>query len=379
MTDTQDEPVDPPAPELSETEASEALPNLWLISDLEIGDLLSPDGFFSNVYKGLDKVHGVVAIKVPKPYKGETKELFEERLAHLAREGQRLKSAEHPNVVRVFQVLEVMKEQIPTGQLLLVTEFCKGGSAGSKITVNPMRLAGAKEVLTQAGRGVRYIHSLGMLHRDIKPDNILMDEHGNAKIADFGEVADVVANGIGLGNAYWKHAAPECFPPIGTGSVQSDIFAFGATAYRLINGDMRWDELGDKQTLILAGKFSEKLSWLPHIPKQWRTFIKKCLHDDQRQRYRSMDDVMNALASLPVDPDWFCEYSLTEVVWTAKSGKRNYKVVWDRRSATGQTWIFVNSPRGTTGQVVTRRGTPNLVSPEEALAGLEVFFASKRS
>lgn len=343
-------------------------------SGLIITKILSNDGFFSTVYEGHHAIHKKVAVKVLKPFLGEDPNSFTKRQIDLFAEGTKLKAAEHRNVVHVLDVLKAT-----SGQVVMVTEFCSGGSAKTMAAGAPLSLPVARKILVETAMGIQALHSLNMIHRDIKPANILIDSKGIARIADFGCVTDPLMNGIGLPNAYTQHRAPECYGQNGIGTVRSDVWAFGITAYRLIHSDLDWAEIGHVHAIVQAGKLAQTLTWLPHIPKEWRNFIKRCLSHTPTNRFDSFSDVVSALERLPIDPDWICQSSLTSVKWTRDRGQRVHEVLWDRTDSVDQQWFATNRPRNGEGKHMSLGRSNGRVSKEDARTGLEEFFEKLRS
>lgn len=209
---------------------------------------------------------------------------------------------------------------------------------------------------------------------------ILLDARGNAKLSDFGLVTDQIIAGFANFQGYYPHLAPECHANRLT-SEQSDIWAFGATAYRILNGDALWPGRGGGAavvTLVTQGGFAKQLDWLPHIPREWRTFVKKALHDDPTKRHESAADLLSALERLPVEPDWECNFTTPVVRWTWEKKGRIHEVVWDRTDPAAQSWAARTLPcQGSSGRPHTVDGSGGPVTFKEAQAGLEQFFESR--
>ncbi|MBL4687520.1 MAG: serine/threonine protein kinase, partial [Nannocystaceae bacterium] len=100
--------------------------------------------------------------------------------ARLLREAQSAGSLAHPNVVAVYQV------GTHKGQVYVVMEFVDGGTLHEWIREQPRSWEEIVDVYLQAGAGLAAAHRLGLVHRDFKPDNVLLDRHGVARVADFG-------------------------------------------------------------------------------------------------------------------------------------------------------------------------------------------------
>jgi serine/threonine-protein kinase len=126
-------------------------------------------GQFGDVFEGQDPVHGKVAVKVLKQAPGESTAEWAKRSENLLKEAQNLKAASHSNVVHVHNVVK----HSATDVVHLVAEFCDGGSVETDYKSGPFSLPVVRKIVTEACRGLEHIHSRGMIHRDIKPGNIL--------------------------------------------------------------------------------------------------------------------------------------------------------------------------------------------------------------
>jgi eukaryotic-like serine/threonine-protein kinase len=311
-----------------------------LQSGLVLGQIIGA-GHYGEVLLGSDPIHGDVAVKRLTAKPNETIAAWSQRKTGLLEEGQRLKLADHPNVVKVISLLE----DPANNGILLVLELCKGGSLQSKFDAGPMLLGEIRRVATEVTFGLQSIHARGMIHRDIKPANILLDEAGRAKIADFGLVTDDIILGYAGNAGYWDHLAIEFYQGRGT-SVKTDIWALGMTIYRLLHGK-DWYERSPKPKLSIAeGGFAKKLQWLPHVPAKWRRFIRSCMHDDSDLRFQSCDQVLSALASLPVEPNWQCSVSGLIVEWKKTVGDRRHTVTWTTHGVGKHEWSAVSEPTG---------------------------------
>ena len=237
-------------------------------------------GGFGKVYKAVDPVHGDVAIKVLKQALGESDPDWQMRKAGLIHEGQRLSEAHHQNVVNVFSIHESGDE------IMLVLEYCAGGSLDRGYKVGPLTPNTVKVYATQVALGLSALHARGMIHRDIKPANILLDGAGKARVGDFGLVTNNILLGYASAQGYGDHLAIEIHQGNGT-SVKTDIWALGMTLYRLLHGDVWYRENDSPRRTVPMGGFAGKLRWLPHVPNGWRRLIRKAMHDDTTKRFQT--------------------------------------------------------------------------------------------
>src|SRR5262249_38601135 len=150
------------------------------------------------------------------------------------REGRAIARLDHPNIVRVFDCDE------HHGRLYLVMEFLEGGSLKERLEDGPLAPAAAAELIASLAEAMQHAHERGVVHRDLKPGNVLFTPAGVAKVADFGlakrldsdSLAQTVTGTI-LGTA--AYMAPEQ----AVGKVReigppTDVYALGAILYECL-------------------------------------------------------------------------------------------------------------------------------------------------
>jgi serine/threonine-protein kinase len=335
-------------------------------------------GQSGDVFEGLCPVHGQVAVKVLKQRAGESSADWALRSNDLIKEGQKLKAASHPNVVQVLQVLKDSTNDV----IHLVVELCNGGSAEDAYMNGPLHLSQVRNIITGACRGLEHIHSCGMIHRDIKPANIMRHDH-ISKIGDFGLVSSNLLFGYASADGYVSHLAPEVFGDAitsGITSAKSDVWAMGMTTYRLLHGHDFYEQLlagkstTDIRQIILDGGFSRWLDWLPHVPEEWRRFVRKSMHDDTNQRFQTAHAMSQALARLPIVPSWSCTYTLKSVTWSRREDGRTITVEWTIHSPRRHEW-YAKRTGGGKRDVSVGGTSGRILSSTIARSELDAFFA----
>jgi serine/threonine-protein kinase len=126
-------------------------------------------------------------------------------------------------------------------------------------------------------------------------------------------------------------------------SFKTDIWALGMTVYRLMHGEDWYLDLAPDFMQVQKGGYAKKLPWLPHVPKDWRAFIRKCLNDDTDRRFQSARAVLSGLAKLSVNPTWECEPTDDDVKWSVVENGRRLEVGWVRNSG---AWNAMSYPVG---------------------------------
>ena len=342
-------------------------------SKLAVGKKLG-NGHFGEVYEGEDPVHGKIAVKIiardkamsPSEVKDDAK--WATRKAAIHKEAQFLSRATHRNVVPVHSINET-----PDGNSVQICmSFCPGGSYQDAFEKGPMTLAAARKLGTEVLMGLGALHSRGMLHRDIKPGNILCDATGVAQISDFGLVTDDLILGYGSQAGYSDHIAFEIWNG-GATSIRSDIWAFGMTMFRMLHGECWYDDAPSPQRIVQLGNFSDTLKWLPHIPANWRRAIRAMLRDDPSQRVQNSLQALNAMSTLTITPEWIVDVAPELVRWERTSKSRRNVVEWHRDSPRKHRWSAWSEPLDS-GRKMTLGGSDGAVGRTQAVAELEKYF-----
>ena len=325
-------------------------------------------GHFGKVYLGEDPAHGRVAVKVLAKRPIDSDAEWAAYKASFLAEAQHLSRATHRNVVQVYHIVAAADGN----SVQLCMAYCPGGSLQNAFEAGPMTLSAVRKVGTEVLMGLAALHARQMLHRDIKPGNILIDGAGVAKVGDFGLVTDDLLLGYGSQAGYSDHIAYEIWHGSGT-SAKSDIWAFGMTLYRLLHGKTWYEESPDPQMEIPNGGFARTLKWLPHVPGSWRRVIRKMLNDDPAARYQTAGQALDALSRLPVSPVWSITVTPDLVRWEQKRSMRLNVVEWKRYSQRRHEWLAWSEPLGD-GRKMTRGGSSRIVGSRQAVAELEAYF-----
>jgi serine/threonine protein kinase len=337
-----------------------------LLSGLKIGKELG-SGAFGTVYLGEDDAHGTVAVKKLTRDCSWPDPVWDAWKAAFLAEAQNLSKATHEHVVQVHHI--VKSEDGETFYICMA--YCPGGSLHGAFEKGPMPLPDVRKVGTDVLLGLAALHARGMLHRDIKPANILLNGK-RALIGDFGLVTDNIVFGYASDAGYYDHLAFEVWHGKGT-SERSDIWALGATLYRLLHGQIWYQQSPDPKDLIAGGGFADGLRWLPHIPKKWRRVIRQMMEDDSGKRYQNANQALSAVSSLPVSPAWETTIEPEKVRWELVSANRRKVVEW-KRVPRANEWTAWSEPTGK-GQKKTLGGSGGVVAANTAIKQLEKFLA----
>ncbi len=252
----------------------------------EIVEILG-EGGMAFVYKAKDKqLQRNVAIKTLKP-NYVNQERFVDRFR---REAQTAANLNHPNIVQIF---DWGIEDEP----YFVMEYIEGNTLTSIITGN--KTVGLNDILyigSQVANGLKEAHKHGLVHRDIKPGNIMITPDGKVKVTDFGivslqnEESDITKTGAVLGTASYISPEQAQGKPV---SFESDLYSLGTVLYELIAGNPPFT--GDSPiataTKHLTDKPEKLSNYRKDIPKALENAILKLLEKRPSDRFKSAEDL----------------------------------------------------------------------------------------
>jgi eukaryotic-like serine/threonine-protein kinase len=214
-------------------------PAMQIIGNYDLVEKVA-EGGMGSVWRARHRETGqIVAIKIMPAHMASNPTLLK-RFEQEFRAASRL---DHPNIVRAIDYGD-------TGSTpYLVMEFVEGESLGQKIErEGRMPEAEAIRIIAQVAQGLHRAHKQGIIHRDVKPDNVMVQPDGVAKLADLGLVKEVDADlnltktGRGLGTPHFM--APEQFRSAKDADIRADIYSLGATLYMMVTGELPFKSNG---------------------------------------------------------------------------------------------------------------------------------------
>ena len=262
-----------------------------IIKDRYKVEELLGEGGMAFVYKARDmQLERDVAIKTLKPnYVDQI--TFVERFK---REAQTAANLNHPNIVQIF---DWGIEEEP----YFVMEYIEGNTLTSIISSKrSVSLSDALFIGAQVANGLQAAHSQGLVHRDIKPGNIMITPDGKVKVTDFGivsiqdEESDITKTGSILGTA--SYISPEQAQGKAV-SIQSDLYSLGTVLYELITGNPPFEAESPIATATkhLTEKPERPSKYRKDLPKGIETAILKLLHKNAKDRFKSAEDLRASL------------------------------------------------------------------------------------
>lgn len=218
-------------------------------------------------------------------------------------EAQTVAHLEHPHIVPLHDFW-----RDPSGAYL-VMRYLRGGSAEAKLMRDgPWTLVDVARLVDEIGPALAVAHQAGVVHRDVKPANILFDEAGNSYLADFG-IAAATGSTPGGGLELRSAGSPLYVSPEqvrdGVASAQSDIYAFGVVLFELLTGEVPFGEADSVQAL-LARKLTDVVPSIipkrPDVPAAVDMVIQTATAVDPARRFESMSELVLAFRAATGGP-----------------------------------------------------------------------------
>ena len=200
---------------------------------------------------------------------------------------------DHPNIVTIYDFDQV------DGHYYIVMTLMRGGSLKGQIeTHGPLSPSRARTFLEQIACGLSYAHQRGLIHRNLEPSNVLIDENGNVRVANFGfgkasnyqqsAAFGLMKNSIGTA----AYMAPEIWEGK-EATALSDIYSLGCIAAEMLTGKRLFD--GDSTAQIVKEHVVDGPQLPAKMPEAWRKLILTCLAKNPAQRYPSANALLEDL------------------------------------------------------------------------------------
>ena len=253
-------------------------------------------GGMADVYKAMDhKLNRFVAVKVLKPEFREDTTFIKKFIS----EAQAAAGLTHPNIVNVFDVGD------DGGVYYIVMELIEGITLKEYISKKgKLSIKEATSIAIQVSMGLEAAHSHGIVHRDVKPQNIIISTDGKVKVTDFGIARAASSNTISsnvMGSVHYS--SPEQVRG-GYSDEKSDIYSLGITLYEMVTGRVPFD--GDTTVAIAIKHLQEEMVppsvYTPDLPYSLEQIILKCTQKSVDRRYSRMEDVIADLKHSLIDP-----------------------------------------------------------------------------
>ncbi len=245
-------------------------------------------GAMGVVYKARDKILGrPVAIKMIL----EDVEKIPEAMSRFVTEAQSAAALEHPGIITIYDIHA-------DAPMFIVMEFVEGKSLNDLLKGRKCPMSHFSNIALKICEPIAFAHKAHVVHRDIKPDNIMVTKNGGVKIADFG--LSRKGEGSGTTQIGQVMGTPYYMPPEqirgGAADGRSDIYALGITLYEMLTGTPPFRE-GDIAYLHMHEEPPRISVKNPEVPQRLEDVIMKCLRKEPEERFQSVDELLDALRS----------------------------------------------------------------------------------
>ena len=228
-----------------------------------------------------------------------------ERKRRFTQEAKAASALNHPHIITIHDISS------DGGVDFIAMEYVPGKTLDQLIPRNGMRLDEALKIAVQVADALAAAHAIGIVHRDVKPSNVMVSDQGRVKVLDFGMVKLTARGETGASDAITmggvqtgegrivgtvSYMSPEQAQGL-TVDERSDIFSFGSLLYEMISGQRPFQ--GDSSVMTLAAIIErEPPSLSGRLPEELERVLDRCLQKDVSRRYQHIADVRVALQEL---------------------------------------------------------------------------------
>jgi serine/threonine protein kinase len=244
------------------------------------------EGGMGVVYKAEDlKLHRFVALKFLPPHVSD-----DEAAQRFANEAHAVSALDHPNICAIYEI-----DQTPEGQMFIAMPCYEGASLQEMIKRGPLALDEAVGIAIQIARGLAKAHEKGIVHRDVKPGNILVTSDGLAKIVDFGLAklatqARLTRVGTTVGTVMYMSPEQASGQEV---DERGDIWSLGVVLYEMVTGRPPFE--GEHEQAIIYSILNQTPEpvgrILPAAPKDLERILTKALAKRPAERYQRMSEM----------------------------------------------------------------------------------------
>ena len=233
-----------------------------------------------------------------------------DRLHRFEQEASAASNLNHPNIITIHEV------GADEGHHYIATEFIDGVTLRRKIAGTPLEAVIVLDIAVQVASALEEAHSAGIVHRDIKPDNIMIRRNGYVKVLDFGlakltetidrSASDAEAStrvmvqtdaGVVMGTSHYMSPEQARGKPVDT---RSDIWSLGVVIYEMVAGRTPFE--GETSTDVLVAITQKEppplARFAPHVPAELEWIVMKALRKDRDERYQTIKELLTDLRRL---------------------------------------------------------------------------------
>jgi serine/threonine protein kinase len=267
-------------------------------------------GGMANVYEGYDpNFRRVVAVKV---FKREDDDM----LRRFIREAHVMAGLHHPHLVQVYDSGECLLDGVM--RYYIVMPLLSGGTLRTRIRRSPLSLPEICQSLKDIAGALDYIHHEGIIHRDIKSSNVLLDDEGRCYLTDFGiarvttDVTQLTSTGNVLGTV--DYVAPELFEVHRRADARSDLYSLGVLLYEMVTGRLPFS--ADNQLALISMHVNKQAPsprlYVPQLSSQVEYVVKRGLEKQPEKRYGDATALAEAFCQAVKQKNSGAEFAQTE-------------------------------------------------------------------
>ena len=299
-----------------------------IIGDYEVLDTLGSGGM-GRVYRVRNVISNrVEAMKAVQPSPGAEPDFA----ARFSAEIRTLASFDHPNIAQLRTAFQFGDQQ------LMIMEFAEGSTLAQRVRENPLTQAEVVAITLQILSALSYAHSRGVVHRDVKPANVMVSSQGVAKLMDFGIAksayeSQLTQPGSTIGSFYYMSPEQVRGLPV---DARSDLYSVGVVLYQLLAGRLPFQ--AETTYALLNQQLNETprppVELNPHLPQGLNDLVLMALAKEPERRFLSADAFANALKAVSA-----------ETVVAAAAGTATYLAMPAAASASAPLSAVASSPR----------------------------------
>jgi hypothetical protein len=245
-------------------------------------------------------------------------------------EAEAAANLDHPGIVPIFEVGQHEEQHY------FSMGFVEGQSLSQRLADGPLPAREAAELIRRVSEAIEYAHQHGVIHRDLKPGNILIDAQGSPRITDFG-LAKKVQGGSDLTGSGQIMGTPSYMPPEQAGGKRgevgpaADVYALGATLYALVTGRPPFQAATPMDTVLqlISDEPVPPRRLNASIPRDLETICLKCLEKAPPRRYASAQALADDLG----------RWLRGEPIMARPAGRLERMVKWSRRNPAAAAWL----------------------------------------